>query len=252
MDQAATCFYGAYHDFIMTETGSGLLYWEEDLALSTTGSPTLVVTWLDVENGPTTAVNRSTVQMQFDLVTGIVTYIWVTLDAAGGSTNSGGDGMLVGFSPAGESPPALEFTYASLSTPVSVTMPEKFPLSLGLTGDAIINQSFSLVTTRIEAGAFLGINLFSVAAPTVPGIPLAVLGGPADCEAYLSVGSSILNIIDAGNNFTLTVGVPNNFSLSGATFHSQSVMFSPNLLSLPSLFIDTRSSNGVTIVIGSF
>ena len=250
MDAVAMSWYVRYHDYNTTEPGSGQVSWEEVLSPGAPWfNPHLFVTWNNVESYPTTAVNQSRMQLQIDLVTNNVTYVWDSITTTGGSTFAGGDNSLIGWSPAGQSPNPSEFDFTTLTTPFLVNLPETFPLTLTAVGQPLIGTTVDLTTTNL-VGTSLGVLLLSdnLAFP-VPGLPLP--GAPAQTAIYLNVGSSLLFTFD-NNNPTLQIPIANLPSLAGIQIYAQTVWFDLFSLLNGSLFPGLLSSNGVRLVIGNF
>jgi hypothetical protein len=244
LDAANAIWAVAWHNFNTTETGSGLIKWEQIGNL-------VIVTWDGVENWPnmigtTQIVNPSRFQAQFDLATGDVHYVYVTMDAQGGSQYY--DHTLVGFSPGGPSPdvgPIDVTTVASLA----LSPFELQPLKLTASAPPQIGTNVDLVTTN-EAPASLGINFVSVVALPAPGINLAVIGAP-DCYALIDVNAAVGNLIsNIGGGLppmTITLPIPASTTLLGFSLASQSVFLDPTANAF-----GMTVSNGVALTIGSF
>lgn len=245
--QGAAAAYFAYHDYDSSEAGSGDISWEEDLV-----NLILYVTWENVEGVPDTVANPSTIQFQFELATGIVHIVFEVIDAVGGSTVSGGDNTMIGWSPAGPSPRTDEFDFTTLvSAPLTLTQPEVFPFTLESVGPPIIGGQFDLLSSN-EPTPSVGVNLLSTSLLPVP-IDLSALGAPAGTLTYLDASTSILNTISnipGVGTMSLTLPVANNPALSGLQIHSQS--FWLDLGATPAIFGNLVASNLVTCTVGNF
>jgi hypothetical protein len=234
----------AWHNFNTTETGSGLIKYEQVGNL-------MVITWDGVENWPnmigtTQIVNPSRFQAQFDLSNGNVHYVYQQMDAQGGSQYY--DYTLVGWSPGGPSPdpgPTNLVTFTSLAlSPVEV-----FPLTLTATAAPVLGTSIDLVTSN-EPPASIGINFLGLTPLPPPGVPLDVLGAPG-CSALLDVTTAIGNLIsNLGSPFpglAVTLPVPSSLALLGLPLASQSVVLDPAANAFGGTF-----SNGIHMTVGSF
>lgn len=237
----------AFRDFDNSEAGSGNISWWED-----TAGAMLYVTWDAVECVPDTVANTSTIQFQFDLANGFVHIVFEVVDAVGGSTTSGGDNMLIGWSPAGASPRADAFDFATLAaTPIELTQPEILPLTLVAVGPPLIGQSFDLRTDNPPTPS-VGINLLSASVLPLP-LDLGPFGGPAGTLLYIDPAASFVNTlsnIPGVGVMTLTLPVSNVPTLAGLEINSQS--FWIDLAGINAPFGGVISTNLVTCTIGNF
>ncbi len=178
--------------------------------------------------------------------------IFDLIDPVGGSNVSGGDNMMIGWSPAGPSPRTDEFDFATLSgAPLTLTQPEVLPFTLENVGPPIINSMFDLVTS-VEPTASIGINLLGTTTMATP-LDLGALGGPAGTLLYLDPATSILNTISnipGVGTMSLTIPVPNNPALSGIEINSQSFWLDLAGANFP--FTNVVGSNLVTCTVGNF
>lgn len=230
----------SWHDYNPTEPGSGQIKWEE------VGS-VMVVTFDGVESYPTTAVNPSTFQFQFDEATGVVTILWQTIEAIGGTGFLQGSDHIIGFSPGGVSPATGQFNIATL-VPTPLGFPERFPLSLSASAKPLLGTTISLDTTQ-ETGQSLGINFLGVAAFPAPGIDLGIIGA-AGCAALVDTTGAVGNLISnflPGTSMSVSWPLPNVPTLAGFTAHSQSLWLDPTANSFGAIV-----SNGVTLKLGNF
>ncbi|MBL8752443.1 MAG: hypothetical protein JNK15_04000 [Planctomycetes bacterium] len=230
-----------WHDYNPTEAGSGLIVWEEIGGI-------VYITWNGVESYPTTAVNPSTMQFQFDTSTGNVTCIYQSMTNIGGSGFLQGDDTIVGYSPGGDSPDAGPFDITTL-TSINLPAAEAFPLQLNMTARPIIGTTVNLDTTR-ETGLSLGVNFVSVVQIPAPGFDLGILGMPG-CAALVDINAGVGNVISnlglPGLSMSVAFPLPNNPAFAGLTIHSQSVWLDPAANAFGALV-----SNGLTMVLGNF
>lgn len=176
----------SWHDFNPTEPGSGAIRHEE---VSVGGETVLCITWADVESYavPETQ-NRSTVQLQFHLGSGVVHYVWPQITAIGtGGSVPLPEATLVGFSVGGPS-----------ADPGSIVLPTALPivtgsgttaLALAASPPAISTATTgTLVTYRTSHlpafGAATHLGALYVSLSSLPGVDLGFLGAPG-CRAYL-------------------------------------------------------------------
>ena len=243
MQADSTAFF-FHHDFDNSEAGSGNISYYEDLTNSI-----FYVTWAGVEGVPDTVVNPSTIQFQFNMATGQVDIVMSLVDAIGGSTVSGGDNYLIGWSPAGPSPFTEEFDYTALpATGVNLTLPEVLPLTLTTVGAPLIGQTFDLTTINPPANpAGIGVNL--LAASEIAPIDINIFGAPLGTLLYIDPNVAVLNTVTAGAP-TLSLPVTNLASLAGVQLYSQT--FWLDLLAPNFPFENTVGSNFITCTIGNF
>ncbi len=244
LDAANTIWAVCWHNFNTTEPGSGLIKWEQVGNL-------IVITWDGVENWPNTIgttqiFNPSRFQAQFDLTTGDVHYVYVTMETQGGSPYY--DHSIVGFSPGGPSPDVGAIDIATLvALPLSPV--EVLPLTLTASTPPVLGTSVDLVTSN-EGVTGIGINFLSLVAIPAPGIDLAVIGAPG-CVALVdpnaAVGNLISNIGSGLPPMTVTLPIPSTIALLSFSLASQSV------------FVDAAAnpaglsvSNAVQLTVGTF
>ncbi|MFO0278142.1 MAG: hypothetical protein ACK533_12770, partial [Planctomycetota bacterium] len=199
----------SWHDYNPAEAGSGQVKFEQIGSVA-------CITWDGVESYPTTAVNPSTLQFQFDLASGEVTIVWVTIEAQGGTGFLQGSDHIIGFSPGGASPTTGQFNITTLTTQV-LTVPERFPLGLGTTSKPLLGTTVSLDTTS-PPNIGLGVNFLSTVQIPAPGLDLAILGAPG-CLALADVGAGLGNAISnlglPGVTLQSSLALPNNPALAG-------------------------------------
>lgn len=239
LDAPATMWALAWHDFISSEVGSGLIKWEQVGNL-------FVITWDGVESYPSTTLNPSRMQIQFDLSNGDVHYVWQTIDAIGGSPYF--DQTVVGFSFAGQSPDLGPVDVTTLTTLV-LPAAEVLPLTLTASTAPVLGTTVDLLTSN-EGNASVGINFLSLAPIPAPGINLSILGAP-DCAGLLDINQGVGNLIsNLGGGLpgmSVSFTIPTTPSVAGVTIASQSVWLDPAANAF-----GIKTSNGVELVVGLF
>lgn len=239
LQAGATVWALAFHDYITSEAGSGLIKYEQVGNL-------FVITYDGVESFPAAYLNPTRMQIQFDLVTNDVHYVWVTMDAIGGSAWY--DQTVVGFSPAGPSPDVGSTDIPTL-TSLLLTVPEVLPLTLTATAPPVLGTSVGLITSN-AGNASLGVNFLSTIAIPAPGIDLGLLGAPGCAglvDIAFGVGNLISNLGGTLPGMTVTVPLPGTASLAGIVVASQSVWLDPAANPF-----GIQTSNGVTLTLGLF
>lgn len=235
----ATMWALAWHDFNPAETSSGVIKYEQVGNL-------FVITWDNVESWPNTVLNPSTLQIQFDLLTNDVHYVYQTITTTGGSPYW--DATLVGYSPGGVSPELAPIDVTTL-TSVLLTSPEALPVQLTAVQPPVLGTSVDLITSN-EGSASVGINFLGVTPIAAPGLDLGFLGAPG-CAALVdpttAVGNVISNLGAPFPGMTLTLPIPLTPALAGAVVVSQSVW-----LDAAANPFGAKTSNGVSLTLGTF
>ena len=193
------------------------------------------VTWDGVFHWNRTTPNYF--QLQFDNVTGNVTFAW-------GGMSTIGPAHLVGFAAAGG-------TRDRGSLDISALIPSGFqtgrnddlPLRLS-SGRPVTNTVIQLVTDNFPAAATLGLGILSFT-QFDPGLNLTALGMPG-CSQYVGFDSVSL-LLPVGGTASQNLSIPNIPSLAGLIVTSQSVALVPAVNPLGAL-----SSNGVRMTVGLF
>lgn len=239
LNGAATMWAVAFHDYNSAEVGSGLVKWEQVGNL-------IVVTWDGVESYPAPLLNPSVLQAQFDLVTGEVHYVWVTMDAVGGSPYH--DQTVIGFSPGGPSPDVGPIDATTL-TSLLLTTPEVLPLTLAASTPPVLGTTVDLTTSN-EVGTNLGINFLSLTAIPAPGFDLGVIGAPG-CRALVDtnvgVGNLIANLGAPLPGMVSSLPLPATAALAGTVVVSQSVWLDPTANAF-----GITASNATRLTLGLF
>lgn len=218
-----------YHDFNVTEVGSGQIQFHEDATTS-------YFTWNNVENYPDTAgsgSNRSTIQFQFNRVNGEVDLVWSSI-AVVGIGNDVSDIHLIGYSPAGASLAHPETNLATF-TSVFLETQDTFPATIAVNGRAVLGSNLTYTLSNVPAPVppnpvGLGILFFSLAdlGPAFPppaGLDLGIIGA-AGCPLNVDINIAPLTVallppVSPSFNFF----VPLDLTLVGTPWHVQAVYF---------------------------
>ncbi|MFK7739944.1 MAG: hypothetical protein AB8H80_06435 [Planctomycetota bacterium] len=230
LNNPATGVY-SWTDLEPNATGSGLVFYEEDVA---TGDVT--VTYDGVFGWGTTDPN--TVQFKYNVNTGDFSIEWGILSL----TNP--ENWLMGYSPAGASndPGATDLSMTG-TMPLITAAADSGPLALS-SSTAVIGSNWDLTTSLIDAVSPIAITFIGDRSPV--GVPLPVIGLDAPgCEANLATVLGSLTGVSAAGSTTVTVPVPNNAALIGALLSGQSLC-----LTLQNA-ANVLTSNGVEVSIGN-
>jgi hypothetical protein len=229
-----------WHNFNSLEAGSGLVKHEQVGNL-------YVITWDNVESQPPNAVNPSTFQIQFDLSTHDVHYVYQTMTTISGSHSY--DDTIVGWSPGGASPEADPIDVTTVNG-LTLAIGEVLPLKLEVVGDPVLGGSVDFLTTQEPLNDPFGANILSLGEIPAPGFDLTPFGGDG-CFGHIDLGTAVANLIsNLPSPFpprSITIGIPPTPSLSGAFVTSQSVWVDPTANAL-----GIWASNGVKITLGHF
>jgi hypothetical protein len=218
--------WGTWHDFNPNAPGSGKVKFEQIGSIA-------YVTWDGVYSYGTSAAN--TWQLQFDLTTGNVTYVWQTMV-------SSGNAWLVGYTGGGANNDMG-------SIDISIALPGTFrnsadnasPLALASTVPTL-GSNLTFTTTNFPASSVLGIQILGITRFN-PGIDLSVIGMPG-CFAFESLDAMYL-LFPVAQQATYTMPIPNNPVLMGFQMTGQSAAFVNGVNSAGMV-----SSNGVAITLG--
>lgn len=203
-----------WHDFNPATAGSGQVKFEQVGTIA-------YVTWDGVwDFGGTTAANANTMQLQFDLNSGTVHYLWQTTSALG-------NGRLVGFSDAGTSadPGSMDISAALPSTFTAAVFALQ-PLSHTLSARPIIGTTPNMLTGNVPPSTVLGLSILGLTQFS-PGIDLTPLGMPT-CSLYASLDVTLSWLPVAGTG-SLPFAIPATPGLAGFQLNSQSTTFTPGI-----------------------
>ncbi|MEZ6038128.1 MAG: hypothetical protein R3F29_11640 [Planctomycetota bacterium] len=249
LNASGTAFW-AWHDFNPAEAGSGPVRYEEVGSVA-------CITWDGVESwSAPLASNPSTLQFQLDLTSGVVTIVWVDVDAD--TTSQYGSAHIVGFSPGGASADPGAITLAA-DLPVT-TSPDRqamsltaspAPVSTATTGTLVTYTSHDLPEAAPGSGIYLGAHILSLAGVPEPGVELSFLGAPG-CFAHVLTLSVMTTLVGPtstlSNDFFVPAGVP-----SGVVLYAQSVaLVVPNSLPNGQNTAGLVTSNGIRTYVSSY
>jgi hypothetical protein len=215
----------AWHDWDASDLTGNPVRWHYDSSLGT-----LYVTWDGVENWSNPpASNPGTFQFQFELATGRVRLLWVTVDQD--TSSPYGSGHLVGYSPGGPSadPGSLPIGFVGGTTTIDgyralILRASPQPLLVGGGSNAITYTVENVPDYAPPAQQRLGVLFFSVGA--VPGVDLDLVGAPG-CQAYIASLDVALPIVGSGSTTqAMTVTYPAPLFV-GLTFYIQAVGLMP-------------------------
>ncbi|MBL8747667.1 MAG: hypothetical protein JNK78_00800 [Planctomycetes bacterium] len=228
----ATAFW-SWHDYI-SSSGAGRIKRHEAVV----GPDTILyVTWDAVESYPAATANPSTFQFQFNLTTGVVTYVWQSITAIGtGGSPFLPEGHLVGYSPGGASLDPGSIVLAS-ALPL-VTQPDQAPLTLSASPAPVYTIGGPTVPVTWTATNVpsllpplpLGVTILIFSVAPFPGLDLGFVDMPG-CN--LNVASLDVTLPMAGGTSptdSVTLSMPQPLS-PGLAFYSQALsLFPPNSL----------------------
>lgn len=217
----------AWHDYNEAEAGSGRILRHETIV----GGHTLFcITWLDVENySSPLAVNRSTMQMQFDLTSGDVAIVWSSID--GNSTSVFGSAHLIGYSQPG---PSIDPGSIVLATALPRTVSPDVqlmqmsaaptPISTASSGRLVTYTHTNVPEFAPGSGLFVGGTVLSFGAD-VPGLDLTAVGMPG-CRLHLASMDDTLVFFGPQSTLTSQFQVPAGVP-PGIAFHAQAAALIP-------------------------
>lgn len=216
--------WGTWHDFNLSAGGSAKFEQIGSVAY---------VTWDGAISYSTNDAN--TWQLQFDLTTGNVTFVWESVVASGsdwlvgytsgtGDQNAGGVDLSV----------AVPATFQTAAINAA-------PLELDATAP-VLGSNCLLTTTEVPPTGVLAIQALSLTQHN-PGISVAFLGMPG-CTAYGDLDAMYV-IAASGGMATYSLVIPNQANLAGFQLTAQTSVFDPTANAFG--FIN---SNGVLLSLG--
>ncbi|HEX6812353.1 MAG TPA: hypothetical protein VF384_12065 [Planctomycetota bacterium] len=218
-----------WHNYNPALAGSGQVKFEEVAGIA-------FVTWDGVwDAGGTSAAAANRFQVQFEIATGNVHYVYQTMSTLGNA-------RLVGVSDAGASadPGSMDIS-AALPSVYMASVFALTPLALAAGTRPVIGNSVNLISSNIPSQGVIGLTLLGMTEFTT-GIDLTVFGMPT-CRLYASmdVTAGFVGILGAGSTLFSIPAIP---SLVGTHVLGQSAVFAPGLT--PFGFI---TSNGLRLVL---
>ncbi|MBM4059947.1 MAG: hypothetical protein FJ265_02475 [Planctomycetes bacterium] len=233
----ANTTWAVWRDFVPTTSGPDNVYFEEIAG-------TAYITWLNVlgYNGTSPGITPSTFQLQFNLTSGSVDFVFLGLDTVSISGWTGGEGWVVGYSPGGPSldPGSTDLTVA---VPGGITLAAADVAPLALAAQRpLVNTTINLTTSNIGPTAPFGAVLLSFTGG-LPGLNLTGIGMPG-CWKYNNSDVTLLFLPGGSSSFATPFAVPN---FVGVVLQAQSAVYDPaaNLTPLGAI-----SSNGVALTFG--
>lgn len=235
----------SWHDYNLAQGGT---VWSEEVA------NVLYLTW---DNAESYAVpeqsNPSTMQFQFELLTGIVRMVWVAITPIGtGLQTQFPEQHLIGWSPGGPSFDPGPIALAS-QLPV-VTQPDVASLRLTAAPLAISGPSGGSTITFTTAnmpealpGTYVGMLALSLNQLPSPGIDLAFLGAPG-CPALVGSGTS-LGLLGSTPTVTSSLTIPAGLPIGAQFFSQAAALFPPNSLPNGQNAFGLLTSNGLVTTI---
>jgi len=204
LDEPAAAFY-AWHDFTTDEPGSGDVLFEENGGVA-------YVTWSGVESLPATSANPTTLQFQFELLTGVVRVVWIDVAAVG--DGAAGDAHVIGWSPAGASVDGGALaSFADLPQVVGAANQRALslsasppPVSTSTDGTMVVYTMHDLPEATPGSGAYLGVTVVGFA-PLPSGLDLTGASMPG-CQLYLLDTVEFLLATGATKDLTTQLWIP--------------------------------------------
>jgi hypothetical protein len=213
--------WAVWRDFICNATGN--VKFEEV-------GGTAYITWDGVIGyvGTTPGTVTSTFQFQFELATGNVTFVFLSMDTVSISGYAGGEGWVVGYSAAGANANPGSTDLSALSA-LNLGGSDVLPLTLAASSRPLTGTNWDLSVSNVPAAGVIGIDVFGV---TDPGInDLFFLGAPG-CGLRASLDVTNAWFV-AGATHTYSLSIPNNLALLNFNLFTTSAVLpvpAPNAL----------------------
>ena len=227
----------AWHDYNISEAGSGPILTEESGGV-------LYITYNGVESYSTpTAANPSTLQFQFDLASGVIKIVFLSID--GNTTSTFGSAHLVGVTAPGASGDPGSVNLATAAAAQLLTQdPEVLPLALAAATRPLTGTSWNLNVSNVPATAVLGLDVFGLSDPGIN--DLFFLGAPG-CGLRASL--DVTNVwFPAGATHPYSLTIPNSVGLLNLNLFTTSAVFQlPPVNGLGAI-----TANGIQGVVGNF
>ena len=225
-----------WHDFDITTAGA--------IRFADTGSQ-VIITYDAVPSAFGAVTGTSTLQLVFDLSSGVITMDFQTVDPVfnGGAPGYSGNPWIIGYSPGGAS--VRPYPELDAST-TSITQLDNADLANTrlTTTRPVFGSLIDYTVANINSGFPLGFLYFSVTNPFAPGLPLSLLGvGKPGCYLNFDLASSIGPFQFAAPGLVLSIDTNTvSPSMLGLDFWGQAIVFD---LLAPDLFAGLTSSNAV-------
>ncbi|MBK8096005.1 MAG: hypothetical protein IPK26_02805 [Planctomycetes bacterium] len=196
--------WGTWHDFNPSAGGQVLFHMVGSLAC---------VTWDQVPDFG--GASTSTFQMQFDLGTGFVHFVWVSMSLAGNN-------YLAGYSPGGPNvdPGSRDLT-ATIAATFRLPTVDSQGLLVQTAARPLLGATLTVTTAEIPVGALAAGLLFGLT-QRLPGIDLTPLGLNG-CSRYLDPVDQLL-LVGPSLSWPTSLPIPNNNVLLGTDVYLQSIV----------------------------
>jgi hypothetical protein len=228
MLSAANTGWWVWHDLNPSLAGSGQVKFEEVGGIA-------YITWDGVYSFATT--NPETFQLQFDLASGNVHFVF-------GAVGGVGNGYLVGYSPGGPSiDPGSRDISATLPLTFSTDPVDAQALALAASSRPVTGTNWNLTVSNVPATGLLGVDVFGLSDPGIN--DLFFLGAPGcGLRATLDVTNAWFV---AGATHTYSLAIPSNPALLNFNLYTTSAVFQvPPVNALGAI-----TSNGIQGMIGN-
>ncbi|MCA8967383.1 MAG: hypothetical protein KDC48_21055, partial [Planctomycetes bacterium] len=234
----ANATWAVWRDMIPGPTGGGDVWFEEIGGVA-------YITWLNVVGyvGTAPGTTPSTFQLQFEIATGNVDFVFQSMDTVSISGWAGGEGWVVGYSPGGPSSSSTPAVDLSTAAPATFLVPHAELLALrhDATARPVIGTNIALETTNVPANCALGATLFGLTEIN-PGLDLTGLGMPG-CFQFVTIDASQIWFPVQGVGST-PFSLPNNPAFAGVELKTQGVALVPGANTL-----GAQSSNGMKLTL---
>ncbi len=237
---ASSTAWFSWHDYNPAAGGSGPVRAEE-------AGGYVLITWDGVESYPTAVINPSTFQLQFQLSTGNVNYVWQSVTSIGQSAN--GDSHVIGYSPGGPSMDPQP-TDLAIFTNVVLGSGDQPGLTLMVDAKPTLGATINYVTSNVTPSAF-PVGVLFIALSDVPpfsptGFDLGIIGA-GGCVANVDVNvAPIQAVIFAPGGLSVPLTI-NNPSFVGNVWYAQSIWLDATVNAFGML-----TSNAVKQAVGTF
>lgn len=219
--------WGSWHNYDPSAASSGQVKFEQQGSVA-------YVTWDGVFSFGSTSAN--TWQLQFDLPTGNVIFVWQSMSGTGNE-------VLVGYA---HTAPNADLGSMDLSIALPITFStttQNFPgLTLSATAPQL-GSTLTLTTTEYPQASVLGIQVLSFIRHD-PGIDLTPFGMPG-CLQFVGNEATAV-VLPVGGQSAFSAPIPNDTGFMGIVITSQTFALSPGANSLGLV-----SSNGVALALGT-
>jgi hypothetical protein len=220
-----------WRDFAPTPFGN--VWWEESQGI-------VSVTYLGVLGyvGGYLGSGQSWFQLQFDIATGAVTFVFGAMDPGGGYPYD----YVVGYSPGGPSvdPGEVDLSAPGLSVQLGAT--DVLPLHLTASARPVQGAAIDLQVQNSPALALFGGITFGLADPA---LDLTSLGMPG-CRQYTDALATVLFFVPSGGVPPIPFTVP---LAAGVELRCQAILYAPGSALTP---LGAVASQGLQLTIGSF